>query len=168
MIEWPDVLKAGLVAALVLAGSMILGAILTVILVLRMPADYFSRDGNQGSRTHKHPVIRLAGRIAKNLFGVAIVVLGGALSLPGVPGPGLLLVLFGLTLMDVPGKRRLERRLIGRPAILNAINRLRRRWNRPPIVLEPPPSDAQLKTALPTEHRGKERTGASLRSNQGP
>ena len=39
-------------------------------------------------------------------------------------------------MLDFPGKRRLERRLIGRPRILRSINRLRARFNRPPLVMD--------------------------------
>ena len=57
------------------------------------------------------------------------------LTLPGVPGQGMLTILIGLMLLDVPGKRRLERRIVGRRRILQAINRLRKRFGRPPLVL---------------------------------
>jgi hypothetical protein len=55
--------------------------------------------------------------------------------MPGIPGPGLLVILIGITVMDFPGKRRLERWVVGRPGVLGAINRLRRRYGRPPLVL---------------------------------
>ena len=44
-------------------------------------------------------------------------------------------ILIGLMLIDLPGKRRLERKLVGRPRILRAINRLRKRFGSPPLVL---------------------------------
>jgi hypothetical protein len=62
-------------------------------------------------------------------------VVGIVLTLPGVPGQGMLTILLGLMLLDVPGKRRLERRIVGRRRILKAINRLRKRFGRPPLVL---------------------------------
>ena len=61
--------------------------------------------------------------------------LGIVLSLPGVPGQGLLTILLGIMIMDFPGKDRLEQKLLSRPSIVNAINRLRGRFNKPPLVL---------------------------------
>ena len=58
------------------------------------------------------------------------------MALPGVPGQGLLTALIGLTLINFPGKTELERRLIGRPAVLRTVNRLRARFHRPPLELD--------------------------------
>jgi hypothetical protein len=80
-------------------------------------------------------VFRGLWKVAKNVLGLALVGLGLLLSLPGVPGQGILTVLIGLILLDFPGKRALERRLVTRPAVLHAINRLRARFNRPPMEL---------------------------------
>jgi hypothetical protein len=63
------------------------------------------------------------------------VALGIVLSLPGVPGQGLLTILLGIMIMDFPGKDRLEQKLLSRPSIVNAINRLRARFDKPPLVL---------------------------------
>jgi hypothetical protein len=41
----------------------------------------------------------------RNLLGLALVGLGALLSLPAVPGQGLLTIFAGLMLMDLPGKR---------------------------------------------------------------
>jgi hypothetical protein len=58
------------------------------------------------------------------------------MSLPGIPGPGILTILLGLVMMDIPGKRPLETRLVSRPSVLQAINRLRARFDKPPLVLD--------------------------------
>jgi len=44
--------------------------------------------------------------------------------------------LIGLILMDIPGKRPLEARLIRRPAILSSVNKLRARYNKPPLLMD--------------------------------
>jgi hypothetical protein len=64
-----------------------------------------------------------------------LVALGIVLSLPGVPGQGLLTVLLGLMLLDFPGRRRLEQKLLSRPSIVNAINHLRARFGKEPLEL---------------------------------
>ena len=64
-------------------------------------------------------------------------VAGIILSVPGVPGQGLLTMLVGLVLLDIPGKRRLELKLVSRPRVVRAINRLRKRFSRPPLLTTP-------------------------------
>jgi hypothetical protein len=58
------------------------------------------------------------------------------LSLPGVPGQGVLTILLGVMLLDFPGKRGLELKLVSRPKVLNTINRIRHRFDRPPLLLD--------------------------------
>lgn len=105
-------------------------------LVVRIPADYFSEERRRRLR-RQHPLRRWSMTIAKNLAGVFVVILGAALTLPGVPGPGLLLIAIGVLLIDFPGKRRLEQRFIGHPRVLRAINGHRLRAGTPPLVMNP-------------------------------
>jgi hypothetical protein len=39
-------------------------------------------------------------------------------------------------LLDFPGKRGLELKLVSRPKVLHAINRLRQRFDKPPLQLD--------------------------------
>ena len=84
-------------------------------------AGYF-RDDAPATPWPRSPVLRGLWKVAKNVLGLALVGLGLLLSLPGVPGQGILTVLIGLILLDFPGKRALERRLVTRPAVMHAIN----------------------------------------------
>ena len=47
---------------------------------------------------------------------------------------GVLTMLIGLMLVDFPGKRRLEQRLVARPGVLETMNRVRAWLGRPPLV----------------------------------
>jgi hypothetical protein len=76
---------------------------------------------------------------AKNLLGVLVIALGVVLSLPGIPGQGILTILIGVLLLDIPGKRRLVRWLLRRPRLLKPLNRLRRWFGREPLVIEVQP-----------------------------
>src|SRR6476620_2309536 len=86
-------------------------------LVIALPATYFSK--NRNIIASRHPILRWLGLIAKNLLGVAIVVLGILLSLPGIPGQGLLTIVIGAMLIDFPGKRRLVKSVARRRGVLN-------------------------------------------------
>lgn len=107
-----------------------------VIVLVKIPANYFSSHYRQDFLPGSSWIVRWGAVIMKNLLGLFLVVLGLVLSLPGVPGQGLLTILLGLILMDIPGKRPLEARIIKRPAILSAANRLRARFNKPPLMMD--------------------------------
>ncbi|MCA1573007.1 MAG: hypothetical protein LC770_00390, partial [Acidobacteria bacterium] len=80
--------------------------------------------------------IRWLAIIGKNLLGVVLVVAGILLSLPGVPGQGILTILLGVMLLDFPGRPRLEHWLVSRPRILRTINKLRHRFSKQALVLD--------------------------------
>jgi hypothetical protein len=107
--------------------------------IVRLPADYFDVRVPRHWMIDRHPALRAVGHGAKNLAGLVIIVLGLIMALPGVPGQGVLTILIGLSLVDFPGKRRLEVRLVGQPAVLKALNAIRHRFGRPPLVLAPEP-----------------------------
>jgi hypothetical protein len=134
---WPEISWAWIaIASLMFLILSIGGLALVSAMVIRLPADYFSDQPQRGYWIDRHPALRWGGLIAKNLLGIALIGIGIVLSLPGVPGPGLLTILLGVMLTDFPGKRRLECWLIRRPAILSAVNGLRERYNKPPFVVD--------------------------------
>ncbi|MBL8796954.1 MAG: hypothetical protein JNM56_23840 [Planctomycetia bacterium] len=106
----------------------------TIWIVIQIPATYFCKD-HPSALAQGHPIIRWSLRLLKNFAGLALVILGIVMSLPGVPGQGILTILIGLMLLDFPGKRRLEQWMIRRERVSTAVNRLRARFNRPPLVL---------------------------------
>ncbi len=110
-------------------------AIVSFILI-KLPASYFQESHPRDFWTDRHPIARLIAIIGKNALGVALVLLGVVLSLPGIPGQGLLTMLLGIMLLDFPGKRRLELNLVSRPRIFNVINKLRHRFGKPALVLD--------------------------------
>jgi len=119
--------------ALSIGASLVISAIVAV----RLPVDYFTSDKLPLPLAGHAPWLRIAARIGLNLLGVALIVLGLLMSLPGVPGQGLLTVLLGLMLTEIPGKRRLEQALVRRKLIHRAINAVRVRFAKPPIEIPP-------------------------------
>ncbi len=118
-----------LVGLAVSLGSLALSVALSAAVIARLPVDYFS-----GAGPRRPPGTPLAPLILKNLAGWALVALGLALSVPGIPGQGLLTLLAGLILVDFPGKYRLERALARRKLLRSAIAALRARSGRPPFT----------------------------------
>jgi hypothetical protein len=126
-IEWEHLALAALVWVLLTAGS--LAIVLRIVLAL--PEDYFEAD--------QPPLTSwTVTRLARNGAGMVLIVVGAALSIPGVPGQGVLTVLVGLFLVDFPRRQQLERALARRRGVLLSLNRLRVHFNRAP--LRPPPS----------------------------
>ncbi|WP_230264907.1 PGPGW domain-containing protein [Stieleria sp. JC731] len=113
------------------------GMILVPWLIVRLPADYFIAPRRSYTDTlWRHPIFRWIALIAKNLFGVILLILGIAMLV--LPGQGLLTIAVAIFLLDFPGKRKLERKLIERKAILNSANWLRKRAGVAPLVVTRP------------------------------
>ena len=112
--------------------SLVLCALLLPVIVVRLPADYFavSREHLPRPRT----AIGWTWRVVRNVLGVLFVIAGLAMLV--LPGQGVLTVLIGVLLLDFPGKRGIERRLICRPKILRLLNNLRTKRGRPPLTLD--------------------------------
>jgi hypothetical protein len=111
-----------------LAGCSLLITLLTsvggIAVLVRMPEDHFVRR-----EKHRHIVLT----VLRNIVGAVLIVAGVVLSLPLVPGPGFILLIAGISLMNFPGRRRLLLRLLRMPWVLKPINRLRGHFGQPPL-----------------------------------
>ena len=119
----------GILSAVLFVGSLIV----IPILLVRLPVDYFDERQPRVWLQGYPAVIRISTFVIKNLVGVVFVVAGIAMLV--LPGQGILAILIGLSFVDFPGKRRLERSLLGRPMVLHAINSIRTRFGKPPLVI---------------------------------
>jgi hypothetical protein len=129
---WRDALIGLLIFAVTFAGS--LG--LVSFMLVKLPANYFHSSHDREFMVDRHKAVRWSGLVLKNLIGAILILLGIVMSLPGVPGQGILTILLGLMLVDLPGKRRWEQKLVKRPKVLQTINQLRGKFDKPPLVLD--------------------------------
>jgi hypothetical protein len=106
---------------------------LATYIVVNLPVDHFKDPRHHRTTIERHWALHLAGRIAKNVAGALLVIIGVVLSIPAVPGQGILTILVGLTLLQFPGKRRLELAIVRHDRVLRVLNKLRSTWNRPPL-----------------------------------
>lgn len=108
------------------AALFVLSLLAIPVLVARAPSDFFVRE-------HK----RRAGpgwlllAVLRNAVGV-VLLLAGILMLV-LPGQGLLAVLLAVSLLDLPKKHALMRRIVQKPAVWRALEYLRRRAHKPPF-----------------------------------
>jgi hypothetical protein len=126
--------NGALLGALALVGlvSLVASVLLLPFLVVRIPADYFShRRRHEEYARDRHPLVHRAIVILKNGLGVLLILAGLAMLV--LPGQGILTLLIGLMLTDFPGKYHLEKRLIGQPGVLKAVNWLRARAGHAPL-----------------------------------
>jgi hypothetical protein len=102
--------------------------------VAKLPADYYSHRKRPPSILRKYPpAVRLGLRVGKNVLGVVLALAGIAMLL--LPGQGVLTLIIGLALIEYPGKYQIEKKLIARPRVLKAVNWIRRKAGREPLIV---------------------------------
>jgi hypothetical protein len=131
-LTWAQVLLGGMLFVVTFVVS---SAAVSFVLV-KLPANYFHSSHEREFLVRRHPVLRAAGIVAKNVLGFVLVVLGVLMAVPGVPGPGVLSILLGIMLLDFPRKRALETRIVSRPRVHGAVNAIRARFGKPPLLLD--------------------------------
>ncbi len=142
MIDWLSGLGAAATWGRILFGAGLFVVSMTVsfaaigIAMVKLPSNYFSSHYESDFLPDSPWLVRWGAVIAKNIAGVVLILLGIVLSFPGVPGQGILTILLGIIMLDIPGKRPLESRIIKRPRVLAAINGLRLRYGKPGLILD--------------------------------
>lgn len=117
---------------------MFVGTLIAIpIILMRLPADYFDTRKPRPWMENHHPVLRLAGHLLKNVVG-AVFLFAGFLML-FLPGQGVLTMLIGLSLIEFPGKRKLEAKIVGQSTVLSTINAMRAKFDKPPLIIAPNP-----------------------------
>ncbi|MEK7293835.1 MAG: PGPGW domain-containing protein [Nitrospirota bacterium] len=102
-------------------------------ILVRLPPHYFDERHPRLWMPDHHPGLRLLGFIVKNAVGAVLLAVGIALLV--LPGQGILTILLGVSLLDFPGKRYIERKIVGQPTVLKAINALREKYAKPPLSM---------------------------------
>ena len=95
-----------------------------------LPTDYLSEDARPISAGWPKP-LRWTYRVGKNMIAGALLLAGIAMLL--LPGQGLLTIFVALMIADIPGKRQILRRIIGRHSVFERVNRLRQKFGKPPL-----------------------------------
>jgi len=108
--------------------------LMVLLIVLRLPADYFSRPAGRRARFFsRYPFFYPFFLLIKNLLGLTLMMTGFILLF--TPGQGFLTILIGLMLVNFPGKYRLERFVLSRPGVRESLNKLRQRFGQPPLKI---------------------------------
>src|SRR6185369_13489816 len=97
-----------LVGALIFLASFFINLGIVSAILVKLPADHFSKKRKTKFWAGPRPAIHAAKVIGKNIAGI---------------------------LLDFPGRHRLEQKLLSKPSIVNTINRLRKRFDKQPLQL---------------------------------
>jgi hypothetical protein len=135
LIHWVETHPAFLTWLWVLSALTFFGTLLAIpMLVIRMPRDYFLYDAAHLREYRKqHPMVRLCSLILKNILGMILIIAGMVMLF--LPGQGVLTILIGITLVNFPRKKVLEIRIIRQPAVLRAIDWMRFKSGKEPLIL---------------------------------
>lgn len=137
MSEWIRANPAILAALFGLSLVLFLGSLIVMpLIVARMSSDYFvRRRPSEESWRGRHVVLRYVFLAVKNFLGAVLLLAG--ISMLVLPGQGVITIFVGMSLLDFPGKRRLELRIVRQRHVLQAINWIRTRADRPPLEIPP-------------------------------
>lgn len=108
--------------------SFIASLVFVPLAIKRLPRDYFS-NSDSWHKAHRHT--SLPWRLIRNLLACVFIVFGVVMLV--TPGQGLLTILVGVLLADIPGKHGIECALARRPGVFSALNWLRRRQGAEPF-----------------------------------
>jgi len=123
--------------ATIVVGLAVVTTAFGIAMVLWIPADHFKANRPEPSSWWRtQPLLRGSGMLLKNAVGAVFVMLGFVMALPLVPWPGLVFMLLGLSLLDFPGKRNAERKLLAIPSVIRFLNEVRARFGRPPLMTD--------------------------------
>lgn len=99
------------------------------LVIVHLPSDYFINEKADGFINRQKGVWRISLLIAKNLAGALMLFMGFIMLF--VPGQGILTLLAGLSIMNFPGKRHLEIKLVSKEKVFSALNWIRTKGKRP-------------------------------------
>lgn len=114
------------------AATFLTSLLLIPFLISRASSDYFLTHATIVEQRHKrHPAIALVIKIIRNSLGFFLCLAGFMMLF--LPGQGVLTILIGVSLLDVPGRQKILDSLIHRPALQHALNWIRQKTGHPPF-----------------------------------
>jgi len=111
----------------------VLTPLLAPAMIVVMPSDILIKPRRRFAETPRTRWIPyILWHLVKNLLGFSLMTIGFLLLF--MPGQGLLTLFAGTLLADLPFKRRLLSRLLGTGGVRSAVERIRRRFGRAPLI----------------------------------
>ena len=102
-------------------------------LISIIPHNYFVDKKRVSLIKMKNPLMWLPIIIIKNSIGLVLILCGILMLI--LPGQGVLTIITGLIFLDYPGKFRFERSLVRNKLILNSMNWIIRKLDKPDLII---------------------------------
>jgi len=102
-------------------------------LISIIPHNYFVDKKRVSLIKMKNPLMWLPIIIIKNSIGLVLILFGILMLI--LPGQGVLTIITGLIFLYYPGKFRFERSLVRNKLILNSMNWIRRKLDKPDLII---------------------------------
>ena len=102
-------------------------------LISIIPHNYFVDKKRVSLIKMKNPLMWLPIIIIKNSIGLVLILCGILMLI--LPGQGVLTIITGLIFLDYRGKFKFERLLVRNKLILNSMNWIRRKLNKPDLII---------------------------------
>ena len=102
-------------------------------LISIIPHNYFVDKKRVSLIKMKNPLMWLPIIIIKNSIGLVLILCGILMLI--LPGQGVLTIITGIIFLDYPGKFRFERSLVRNKLILNSMNWIRRKLDKPDLII---------------------------------
>lgn len=115
-------------------GMFVASLVVMVVLIVRMPEDCFLRKHERPWK-QSHPALRIAVLVVRNVIGAALLLAG--IIMLAMPGQGVLCILVGISLMSIPGKRKLETAIVRREPVHKSLNWIRKKAGKSPLKVPP-------------------------------
>lgn len=114
--------------------AMFLASVILVPVFIRiLPEDYFMKRKIWTKPSWVPMPLHVLYLVAKNVVGVVLIVLGLAMLV--LPGQGLLTIIVGVILTDIPGERQAFLFICRRTPVLKAMNWLREKKGKRPFMI---------------------------------
>ena len=107
--------------------------ILVPVFVQTLPPDYFKKKKIRAKPKWVPLPMHILYLVVKNIIGIVLIVLGLAMLV--LPGQGLITLIIGIILTDIPGERKAFLFVLRKTPVLKGMNWLRKKKNIPPFEL---------------------------------
>lgn len=111
----------------------VVSVLLVPVFVQILPEDYFIRKKLRTKPSWVPFPLHVLYLVAKNIVGIVLIVLGLAMLV--LPGQGLLTLIVGIILTDIPGEREAFLLICRKTPVLKAMNWLREKKGIPPFIM---------------------------------
>lgn len=127
----------GILIGLISSGVLILSAGFSIILIIRLSPDYWSRFTPR-TVFARHPIIS----VVRNIIAVLLFVVGIVMLF--TPGQGVLTVFTAILISDLPFRKKMLSRLLKSVSIRKGLNRIRRQFSKEPFIFDTDTIDNEI------------------------